>query len=158
MAINAGSIISNTVTRIVDILASGLTDPVSSNRSAFNTKYPKANSRFVVTNYPERGAFFPIVTVEGRKGLDNKLGINSQATAVPITVKVQVWSRSMQQRDNLTDDVYYNLRTIQQSGGTVGTIADGLHDFHVKNEFNIDEPGKTGLHRKVIEFGYVFYT
>lgn len=150
MAVSGSTILHDSVLKVRALIASGVSDPISANR------WTASGCRFVVTSFPERLVQYPVITVAGNKGRDERMGTQTQAMKTPVFVEVDVYSKSTKERDTLADAVYQTLKTSQMGiqAGWTGTELDLLYDFHFLNEFNIDEVGKRGIHRKHQSYSY----
>lgn len=153
MTINNVSILSDSLRRMKELIASGITDPISASRSA--------SSRFVMSTFPERNAEYPLITVSNRHGPSDRLGMQSEVMNLPVQFTVQVWGDTMKNKDTLAGSVLNLLRVSQYGIDSIantgtGTNIEGLYDLQLTNMFDLDEEGKKGLHRKVIEFNYNF--
>ena len=133
---------------IRDLLINGITDPSSTSRPS--------DSKFCMTSFPQRTVHYPLITVEQLNFRDVQLGISTQQSIIEIGMEINIWSKSTKQRDQLADNVYNTLRTNQLTGSS--SVTQGLFDFKITNIFNLDEEGKEGIHRKVIELKYTFLT
>jgi hypothetical protein len=72
---------------------------------------------------------------------------------VPLNIEVRVWSLSTKQRDELSDAVWNSLLANQAT-----TETGKIYGFELQNETDVDEPGKEGVHSKVMTFNYFFVT
>jgi len=148
MTVSGSTIIHDSVLKVRALIASGVSDPISGTRSS--------DTKFEVTTFPSRKVEYPVITVEGNKVSDERLGTNTQAMKSDVRCTVNVWSKQTKQRDELNDSIYQTLKTSQMGtqAGWTGTELDGLYDFKFFGENNIDEEGQKGIHRKRSEFGY----
>jgi len=147
MAVSDSAIIHDSVIFIRNLLSS-ITDPQS-------TKRP-SNSNFVMTSYPDRKAWYPLLTVKNMGLPARRAGQNTEEMYFTVTTEIRVWARSVDSRDLLTDAVVNLLRTSQQGAG--GTIVEGLHDFSLESIVPVDEDGENGIHSHVITISYGFVT
>lgn len=135
------------------LIASGTTDPLGSDRAA--------TSPFVMTAYPQRNVQYPVVVINTRRVNSERLGVSTSGTIDTIHADVDVFSRTVRERDVVADNIFDALRTSQfdvnASRGT-GTLPYGLWDFNLVSETAFDEEGPEGLHRKVLGFQYKFVT
>ena len=145
MVVTAGSIVHDTIIRLAQLIASGVTDPISGSRSA--------KSKFVTFSFPDHDVQYPLITIQGRIISDTRLGVPSQNMRTDVAVEARVWSKSTTQRDGLADKIYETVVS-NQSNSASGTEAFGLYDLRTLRQVNIDEPGKEGVHSKVQEFAY----
>ncbi|MEK6885279.1 MAG: hypothetical protein AABY22_36950 [Nanoarchaeota archaeon] len=146
------SIISDAIIRIRSLLSSGLSDPGS----------PRAGTeQFILTSWPERSVKYPIITLDATMGVMERLGMQSEGAVVPVNFVINVFSKNVKQRDQLAGSVFNLLRTSQYDiDGTTGsgTVLERLYDFRLANITSLDETGKEGLHRKIIDCQYKFIT
>lgn len=134
MALNAVSIESDTTVRLKQLVASG-------------TGYT------VYSSYPDQKTPYPYVTIKTHLGNAVRLGAWVQNMKVPITAEVKVWSLSTMQADQMAGSVFYTFVN-NQTNSASGTEAFGLYDMQLVRAGNVDEPGKQGVHQKVMEFAY----
>ena len=149
---NDVSILHDVVIRMKQILASGITDPLSRGGGG---------STFILSSYPKRKVSYPVITINSNFGPGTKLGMQSEGVMVPVNVYVDVWTTDVKQKDTLAGSIFNLLRTTQLGlNGTVGsgTSLERLYDFNIRSMVDFDEPGKEGLHRKAMEFGYKYLT
>lgn len=140
--------IHDTTVYLRDLLLNNVTDPSSAGRPS--------DSKFCMTSFPQRTVHYPLITIEQINFRDVQLGISSQQSRIEIGIEINIWSKSTKQRDQLADSVYNVIRTNQLSG--TSALSEGLFDMKITNIFNLDEEGKEGIHRKVIELKYTFLT
>lgn len=150
MTVSGSTILHDSVLKVRALIASGVTDPISA------TRWTASGCKFVVTSFPDRLVQYPVITVQGHRLLDERMGTQTQAMKTPVRLVVNVWSKATKERDTLADAVYQTLKTSQMGTGAgwTGTELDLLYDFHLINEFDIDETGMRGIHRKYMEFSY----
>jgi len=89
------------------------------------------------------------------------MGFYSEMLQIPIIVNIDIWSTKTKERDCLSGSVLDLLRTTQYGVSSPvgsGTTLDKLYDFRMTSCNDFDEPGKQGLHRKMIEINYKYYT
>ena len=148
MVISGSTILHDSVLKIRAIIASGTTDPISATRNS--------NSKFVMTSFPDRFVQYPVITIEGNKTRDERMGTQTQDMKSDLMFIVNVWTKNVKDRDTLSDAVYQSLKTSQMGiqAGWTGTQLDGLYDLKFLGENNIDEEGKAGIYRKRMNFGY----
>ena len=146
MTVEAGSIVSNVTLKIRALLASGLTDPISSSRP--NGSY------LVNTSWPEKNQIYPIVVIDVKMQNATRMGAyNSYSMEVPIQAKISTFANSRSGADLMGGEIFNILRNSQFSGASTHDF--GLHDFQLTNEFPIDEPGRFGIHRQVQTYSYL---
>lgn len=145
---SAGSLIHDSILRIRDILASGITDPVTR----------AGNERFVMTSFPERSVRYPLIVVKHENMTTRPMGMNTNTAERTLQHRISVFANNTLHRDTIADQVVHQLESIQFSGGTVGLIAGSLHDFRVLGTTQFDEPGEKGIHRKDVLIQTRFYS
>ena len=143
-AVNRSAIIKQSTLIVRDLLLNSITDPLTGR---------SGNSKFIATAWPERDVQYPVITVEQQGYSTVPAGTSSNETIATIGFEINVWSRSTRERDELTGSV---IAVIEQNQ-TV-TQASGLFDMDFINITSIDEEGKAGVHRKVIELNYLYPT
>jgi hypothetical protein len=145
MVVNSGSIVRDSTLLLRQILASGITDPISGTRPT--------NSKFILTGYPDRPATYPIITIKSNYGNTERLGAFSESMKVGVDVEVRAWARNNKERDQLGDDVFRSLRNMQINSGS-GTEVNYLYDYHIISSGDLDEDSKEGIHSKIVRLGY----
>lgn len=146
-AVNGSRIVSDSTLLIRDLIASGVTDPISRT----------GNQRFVLTSYPERDVRYPIITVLG-KSLSESQGWHTEAQALELGFEVRTWGRTQEEMDKVSDSVYDALRTSQQGTSPVsGTETYNLFNFRKVSDVPVIEEGKGGIHSKVQTYQYNFF-
>ncbi len=147
-SVNSSTFVADTIILIRDKLISNITDPLSASRTG--------NEKFILTEYPRRPVRYPIITVVD-SGVTQpiRLGMQSEGTAINLTVEIRIWARNVVERDELFDSIYNWLRTNQYGGADALTDAQ-LHDFALTSAININEPGDAGIKSKVMEIKYLF--
>lgn len=144
-SITPATFISDTLIYLRDTINTGVTDPRSAQRPS--------STNFVMTSFPEKPAFYPLITVEAENIADvERLGLQSEATLTEMTVKVRVWSRSLTEKDKLAQSVMTTLRTNQTDA--TGSIVTGLHDYSIINTVDVDEIGEGAVKSKIIRVRY----
>lgn len=138
----------DTIIFIRDLISTNVSDPISASRSG--------NERFVMTAFPERDVKYPIITVQDSGITDVSLGMQTEQSAIATNIQIDIWAKDTRTRDTLYDSVYDTLRTNQIGAG--GTREETLFDFRLINVNNLDEDGKEGIHRKMMEIQYTFFT
>ena len=144
--ISSDTFIKDTTLAIRAIITSGVTDPISATRSA--------NSRFVVTNYPEKDVEYPMISVTDTNIATQRLGIASEMQWAKIPFEIRVWARSQTEKDSLTQQTLKTLRTNQYTGSATGTVDIGMYGYEVDNTVDVNESGKGGIKSKVISINY----
>src|SRR3990167_1700495 len=143
MAISDSSIIKDVTLKLRALVASGITDPVSSNRPT--------NSAFVVTD-TQREFFTPQIVVHNVRLSNGVIGMTGQGRRNELDVQFDVYSKSPKGRDILAGSLIAVLGSSHRAQS--GTLSDGIYDFTITNSFDLDElddGGLKGFRRKVIE-------
>lgn len=151
--INNQSIIEDITKRLKNLIASGITDPISSTRTG--------SSAFVMTSFPEKRAEYPMITLRINLGASEHLGMQSEGKLIPVLLFIDVWSKNVGMKDWLAGSVFNVLRENQYGTNTTtgsGTVLERLYDFRLLNMVDLDEPGAGGVHRKSIQCQYQFVT
>ena len=131
-----------------------LADTIILIRDKLRTNITSVSSR-VYTSYPKNPVIYPIITVTDRGIIQpSRLGMASEGTLLNIDVEVRIWGRNVQERDELTQQVYAYLRTNQLDTGT-GLSDSNLHDFSLSSAVNVDEDGEAGIRSKVCEYKFL---
>lgn len=146
-AVSTTAIIGNIVTKLALFLQNNLTNP-------------HTTGNWVFTNYPELNVDYPIVTIAHSGFRDEYGSIGSEAKIVYATVRIEVWSMSTKERDEIWDDIYDELRTHYMTADTSGDSVTGINlfDMLVMSCLDIDIPRERGhLHKKVSEIQFSFY-
>src|SRR3990170_3581700 len=144
MPINSISSVRDTILLFRDLISGTITDPVSNRQQQSGD--PGSNSRFVMTSYPQRAIVYPFIIVQDINMLDQNLGMQTEDSLSTMRLQVDVWTKQVSQRDGIAGSVFYGLRTSQL--GTSSFVGSGLMDFRLVSMRNLDDPGKTGIHRK----------
>ena len=147
--ITSNTFIADSVLYIRDYLVTSVTDPILSTRS--NT------SRFIMTSYPRRATEYPIITVRDSGGsLIQRGGMRSTVTINKIQIEIRVWGRNVIERDQLSQEILDDLRTVQTTANT-GSEVVGLHDFNVASVVNVPPPqeGEENIQSKIIRIEYM---
>lgn len=143
--VNTATFLSDSVMILRDDLLANITDPISSKRSN--------DEKFVMTAYPQRAVKYPIITIKHlNPNAPRKLGIGSLLHRMNLPIEIRVWSLSMTQRDQLTQQVLNRLRTIELSSFAI----KGLHDFKVNSTVPVEYDGDNGLKSFIIEVEFFF--
>jgi len=146
--VNTGSLIHDTSLLLRDNILNNVTDPISGTRPS--------NSKFVLTSEPDRPTAYPLITLDIVPTADISRGIASALRFTNLEAAISVWSLNTKERDQLSDDVYNTLATIQDATPS-GTRDNNLTELVLLSTNKISEPaGKQTLHRKILTVGYTF--
>ena len=148
MVVSSATFISDSTLFLRDLLLTNVTDPKSGARPT--------GSVFVVTSYPERIVFYPLITIINDNFSAVNGGMNSEDMNVSMDFEVRVWARNVKERDTLAQNVVDVLRS-KQTDASTGSIANNLFDFKVTSAVNVDEEGEAGIHSKVISVTYQLF-
>ena len=143
----SSTLISDTVMFVRNLLRTDITDPIVATRGTL--------SKFVMTSYPRRPVKYPLITVKLTDMIASKLGMQTNDQLVNSELEIRVWARNVQERDELTQQVYAVLRT-KQSTTTTGSYANSLNDFAVTSMTDVDEDGEQAIRSKIIMIKYMF--
>lgn len=148
MSIDSSRPIKDGVLLLKDLISGGIADPVSGNRTS-------TTSKFVMASYPKREVIYPLITISQNGMNGQRAGMNSEVMFDRMRFQVDVWAKDVKYKDEIAGSVIQVLRTSQDTA-TSGTQAFGLYDFRLINTTDIDDPDIEGVHRKVIEFDYLY--
>lgn len=146
MAVASATIIHDVVLKVRDIINDNVTDPILATRSS--------DSKFCMTGFPDRPSQYPLITVSLTSMSDTKMGMNNESTLVNMQLQIDIFAKDVVQKDTLADSVYNKLRTAQSST----TLPYKMYDFKLISTSDLDEPGETGLRRKVMLVSYIVVT
>jgi len=151
-AVSSATKIHDTVTKIATLLQNNCTDPLVATR---------AQAQWVLTAYPERDVEYPIVIINQAGERDEHASIGSEYKLCFITLRVEVWSRSTKERDEVWDDVYDELRhhytTVDANSDSVTSL--GLYDMIIASCMDLDTEAPKGrghIHRKIATIQFTF--
>lgn len=128
-------------------LTSNITDPLSGKRSA--------NSKFVMTSYPQREVEYPIITIKLMNRQATRAGMQTTAMDVILQIEIRIWALNQKHKDELANDVYERLRAIQFTAG--GSIAEFLDDFQLLSDVELEEEGELGVKSRILQIQYKFF-
>jgi len=143
----SSTLISDTVMFVRNLLRTDITDPIVATRGTL--------SKFVMTSYPRRPVEYPLITVKLTDMIAGPLGMQTNAQEVHSELEIRVWARNVQERDELTQQIYTDLRT-KQTTATTGSYANSLNDFAVTSMTDVDGEGEQAIMSKVIMIKYMF--
>ncbi len=146
---STAAVIKDTILEIRDQLQHpSVIDPLASKRPG--------NSKFVMTSYPRRQVFYPLITVQLEDFTEQEpSGMRSQLMITTITIEIRVWTKNVEELDRLSQDVMNRLRNIQYTGAALSDN-QGLHDFKILSTTNIFEEGRDAIRSRVIMVSYMF--
>lgn len=143
--VSTSTIRADTTKYLRDKLAANITDPNSAEHTgAF---------KFVMTSFPERGVKFPVIIINVTNISDAVLGLGTENRIVTIIFEVDIWGRTVKERDELYDAVYHYLRG-NQLGATEAVLGEKLYNFQILSVNNVDEEGIDAPHRTLIQGSY----
>src|SRR3990167_2458757 len=122
MAVTSANFIADVLYFIKNDLNSNITDPISSSRNA--------ESKFVMTSYPQRLAQYPLITIKLINQEGKRAGMQTNAMDVIANIEIRIWARNQKEKDDLTTLIYKGLRDIQFTAVT-GSIANNLYDYQL---------------------------
>ena len=135
-----------------DVISGSVADPLADRQR--QSLDPGSNSRFVMTSFPQRAIAYPYVTVTHVTTNDEHLGMSSEDSLSRSVLQVDVWAKQVSHRDGIAGSVANAIRLTQLD--TTGGLASGLFGIRLISARNLDEPGKTGIHRKSMDFQVSF--
>ena len=149
-AINGSTFIKDTTIFLKNLLKQNVTDPLGRGG---------AGSTFVYTSYPQANIKYPIVTVRNT-GFDQpqRGGMRSSQTITHITTEIRVWATNEVHKDEITQDIYYQLKNKQFGTGSTTENVE-LHDFQPTSVVDVDEANQKGevvVKSKVMEYRYLY--
>ncbi|MDO8623458.1 MAG: hypothetical protein Q7R52_04380 [archaeon] len=129
-----------------------ITDPVSAARPS--------DSKFVVSSYPLRTTFFPLITIrsDGFEEIQAS-GFRSELMWVRLTFAIRVWARNEVEKEKLTEQLLNELRQAQYDGGSSFSDDEGLHDLRIESIISVDEQdenGVAGIRSNIIRINFKF--
>ena len=159
--VNNVSIERDAILALRGIIASGVTDPISATRSG--------SAHFIMTSWPDRPVQYPVIILDSRLGPSTRMGANTEAIQVPVTIEAHVRSTNTKERDILAGSVLDYIRISQFGNSPIsGTINQDLNHFRFLNAINLPPTSPEGeenvkspkqrIQTKVLNFGYDFYT
>lgn len=145
---NRPTLIRDILFFLKDYLDSNITDPIASIRGG--------SSKFIMTSYPEREVKYPLITLEVNNIEEVRSGMQTAAMDVTLSVELRIWSLSVAQSDQLTQEILDKLADLQFTTST-GSIDNDFHDFSVGSVLRVDEPGERGTKSRILQLGYRFF-
>ena len=131
-----------------DQLDTNITDPISATRGS--------NSKFVMTSFPERQVKYPLITLQITNDERTRAGMQSTNTDVTLSIEIRIWSKSVAQVDQLTQNISDHLADIQFNTST-GSIANDFHDFTIGSTIPVFEVGEGATKSRIIQLNYRFF-
>ncbi len=147
MAVEVNTFIRDTLFFIKNSLIGSITDPISSKRGS--------SSAFIMTSYPQREVKYPIITIKLLNYEATRAGMQTTAMDIIVFLEIRVWATNEKEKDELFNDVYARLRSIQFAGS--GSVANNLHDFAMLSAVEVNEEGERGIKSRIGEFSYTFW-
>lgn len=148
-AVATSSIIHDIVTKIQTLLQNNLTNP-------------HGTGNWVLPAYPELAVDYPIVIITHSGFRDAHLSLGTEYKGVYVTLRIEVWSQSTKQRDEIWDDIFdefrHHYKTADTQGDSLTSI--GLSDWIVLscNDVDMESPrGRGHIHRKIAEIQFSYY-
>ena len=136
---------SDTIILIRDFIRDNLTDPISGTR--------QTKSKFVMTSYPQRPVQYPLVTIKAMDFSSKKLGMQSTAQQMSMSIEIRIWARNVKERAELNQSLHTLLRE-NQFEATGPSNTNNLHNFDLISSIEIDEEGQRGIKSKVNTYQY----
>jgi len=141
--INRSRFVRDSTLVIRTLLSGNITDPENANRAS--------NEQFMMVEWMDRPARYPVITIEQVGFESNRIGMQSDNSIANVNFELNVWSKSTAQTDSLAGSIF---AVLDQNGYTLSR--DGLHNGRFLGMQNLDEPGPAGVHRKRIEIAYTW--
>ena len=141
--INRSQFIKDSTFCIHNLLSGNITDPQRTNRTT--------GEQFVMASWPNRPVRYPVITVQQTGFESSFAGVASNTTINRIDFEVNVWSKSIAEKESLTGSVF---AVLAQNPSI--TTASGLMDLKFFNITNLDEDGPSGIHRKLIGIRFLW--
>lgn len=148
MAVTSANFIADIIYFIKNDFSSNITDPLGSAR--------KADSKFILSAYPQRQVDYPLITVRVINQTAKGAGMQTAAMDVDVFVEVRVWARNQKEKDNIGNAVYARLRNIQFTASS-GSIANNIHDFALLSNVEINEDGEGTPKSRIMQVRYRFF-
>ena len=148
MAVNSSTFITDLLFFIKNDFLSSITDPISATRSA--------DSRFVMTSYPQRQVQYPLITIKLINQTGTRAGMQTEAMDVTANIEIRVWARNQKEKDDIANQIYKRLRDIQFTANT-GTVASSLNEYNLLSAVDLDEPGDNQPKSRILQVRYKFY-
>lgn len=144
--VSSDTVVQSTTILLRDKLLSNITDPLSGQRAS--------NEKFVMTASPERPVKYPVIIVEIEDFEDFPAGIGTEQRRLVVLFSVDIWARTVVERDLLTDRVRAYLKSYQIDSSDI--ISEDLFGFKINSAVNVDEEGLNSPHRKIVRGSYQF--
>jgi len=149
MTIGSETFLQDSTLFLRSIIASGVTDPISSSRDS--------KSKFVLTSYPETITEYPQISIMNMDIKSRPLGMSSSRKRINIPFEIRVWARNYSEKDKITQELV-NALQYYQFDDTYGTINNEMYSFDITSAQNVDEAGKGGVKSKIIQVNYDIIT
>lgn len=147
-AINAGSLLTDGWSLIANVLKDQLSD-IGGSRSG---------SEFVVSAWPNRTNYkrakwlgYPFVVLTAEVDTENNFTVNRQLKAKSIVFHADIYDKSQQNTDTMTNQVMEVLDVAES-----GFEGSGLRNYRIESMSSTDitDPGNALVHQKTINFIY----
>ena len=143
--IKSNTFVADTLYFIKHELVTNITDPLTAAKRG-------ANSKFVMTSYPQRKTEYPLITLKVVNYNAKRAGMQTTTMDLTMNIEIRIWARNTKERDTLFQSVLNRLRSIQFSTG--GSVLNSLHNFNVNSATEVDEEK---IKSKVLDITYQFY-
>lgn len=144
MTVNSATLVSDSILFLRTLLRTNVTDPISSTRPS--------DSKFVVTAFPERVVYFPLITIKAIGGGTTSKYVGTQTQKVNVTAEIRVWARNEKEKNTIADDVYDALRTFQTA--STGTVDYEMYNFTFTLVGDVDENDKGAPKSRILQASY----
>lgn len=148
--ISKTSLLLDSLFFIKNDLINNITDPMAGKRPS--------NSKFVLTSYPQRGVFYPLITIKAINIERTRAGMQTTAEDILLKFELRIWARNEKEKDDLYSNTINRLNSIQFTSST-GSVTNGLHDYNSGSAVEIDEEGEGNqvIKSRIIGINYKFY-
>jgi hypothetical protein len=147
MAVTSTNLIHDVISFVKQSLST-IADPIANSR--------QADSKFILTSYPQRQTVYPLITIKLINQKANRAGMQTVAMDVELTLEIRVWARNQKEKDDLSNQVYKTLRDLQFTSST-GSVASNLNGYTLLSDVEVDEPGEGNPKSRIIQIKYSFY-
>lgn len=144
LSIDTTKIINNALKKIEEVLENNLTDPKSGSR-------PPTTS-FIMTAYPEKIPYYPVVICFQVSGRADRLCGNADMLEYDLLFSVDVFAKSTKELDSICDDILNQMRVNWDDFRTFGMYA-----LSMPITFRSNPMSDRGIHRKSAEYGFKIY-
>lgn len=112
----------------------------------------------VYTGYPGTSVDFPVIIITHAGTRDEFVSLGTEYKRMFVTIRIEVWSKSTKERDQIWDDIYDVLRT--NYIGTDSFTSVKMFNMILLSCMNIDtdaSKARGGIHRKIADIQLTVY-